>query len=94
MQTYELTLVLPEKATPAKKKQVTEIIESMIKVFKGKIKSSKDWGKIEFEYKIKKNTSGNFLFFEIELDKDKAKDIDQKLRLEENILRFLLVKKQ
>lgn len=93
MQTYELTLVLPDKATPAKKKQVTETIESMVGVFKGKIKNKKDWGKIKLEYQIKKNASGNFLFFELELDKDKAKEVDQKLRLEENILRYLLVKK-
>lgn len=94
MQTYELTLVLPGKATPAKKKQVTETIESMVKVFEGKVKESKDWGKIELKYPIKKNDSGNFLHFVLELGKDKAAQIDNKLRLEGDIARYLLVKKE
>ncbi len=92
MQTYELTLVLSGKATPAKKKQVTETIESMIKVFKGKVKETKDWGKMDLAYPIKKNDVGNFLHYVLELEKDKAAQIDQKLRLEEEVIRYLLVK--
>jgi len=94
MQLYELTLVLPDKATPAKKKQVTSTIESMVKVFKGKIKTTKDWGKIKFEYPIKKNESGNFLHFVLELEKESASQIEQKLRLEESVIRYLLIKKE
>ncbi len=92
MQTYELTLVLPEKATPAKKKQVESTIESMVKVFKGKVKETKDWGKMDLAYPIKKNDVGNFLHYVLELEKDKAAQIDQKLRLEEEVIRYLLVK--
>lgn len=92
--TYELTLVLPGKATPAKKKSVTETIEKMVKVFKGSIKSTKDRGKIELAYPIKKETSGNFLFFELELDEESVGQLNGKLRLEEGIIRHLVVKKE
>lgn len=91
---YELTLVLPEKATPAKKKAVTETIEKMVKVFKGSVESTKDRGKMELAYPIKEELSGNFLFFELELDKESVSQLNSKLRLEEGIIRYLVVKKE
>ena len=37
MKDYELTIVLPGKFTPAKKKAVQERIEKLIKTFKGSV---------------------------------------------------------
>lgn len=92
MRKYELTVVLPEKATPAKKKAVSETIEKMVKVFKGKIEKSDDWGKLDLYYPIKKNNSGVFLFFQLELEPKSADSLDQKIKLEEDIIRHLLVR--
>lgn len=92
MKRYELTLVLPEKATAAKKKSVTQIIEKMVKVFKGKIEKVDDWGKIKLFYPIKNNQSGVFLHFKLELKSDSARQVEQKIKLEEDIIRHLLVK--
>lgn len=92
MRKYELTVVLPEKATPAKKKAATSAIEKMVKVFKGKVVKTKDWGKIDLYYPIKKNNSGVFLFFQLELEPSSADSLDQKLKLEEDIIRHLLVR--
>jgi len=91
---YELTVVLPEKTTPAKKKSVTETIEKMVTLFKGKIKKSNDWGKVELAYPIKKNMAGVFLNFLLELEPDKVKTLEQKIKLEENVVRYLLVRKE
>ena len=91
---YELTVVLPEKATPAKKKAVDEIVEKLVKVSKGKILKKDDWGKLELFYPIKKESSGNFIFFELELEPEQVKNLSQKLNLEEEIIRLLLVKKE
>ncbi len=91
---YELTIVLPEKATPAKKKAVEETLEKLVKVSKGSIVKKEDLGKINLSYPINKETSSNFSFFELELEPEQVKNLNQKLNLEEEIIRFLLVKSE
>ncbi|OGM18423.1 30S ribosomal protein S6 [Candidatus Woesebacteria bacterium RIFCSPHIGHO2_01_FULL_38_10] len=92
MNAYELTVVLPGKITPAKKKQVLEKIESLIKTLKGKVKKIEEWGEIELAYTIKKNTTGFFLHFILELESKSGKILNSKFRLEEDIIRYLLIK--
>lgn len=93
MRAYELTVVLPGKTTPAKKRQARETIEKMVKVLNGKVGEVSDWGEKELAYPIAKNTSGVFLHFPLELDSEGARALPEKLNLEEDILRFLLIKK-
>jgi small subunit ribosomal protein S6 len=93
MTNYELTIVLPGKTTPAKKKAVVSRIEKLITTLKGKIGKLEDWGEKELSYKIKKNTTGVFLHFPIELDANIAKSLPAKLNVEEDIIRYLLVRK-
>lgn len=93
MNTYELTLVLDGKRAAAMKKKYTEMVESLAKVLKGKIANSKDWGIKEMAYKIGKVTSGSYLFFELELPASAVKQVNDKLRIDKEITRFLLVRK-
>lgn len=93
MNNYELTVVLPGKASSAKKKAGKESIEKLIKILKGKITKFDDWGEKRLAYEIKKNTSGTFLHFQIELETGSAPEIDKKLRLDEEVIRYLLVKR-
>lgn len=94
MRNYELTIVLPGKATPAKKKSTQEKIGKLLTSQKGKVNKVDDWGEKKLAYPIAKNESGTFLHFEIELNALSAKALDSKLNLEEDIIRYLLVKKQ
>ena len=93
MNLYELTIVLPEKSTPAKKKSVSETIEKIAKVNGGKIAKSDDWGEKGFAYPISKNNSGSYLYFELELEASSVKSLNDKIKLEDGILRHLLVNK-
>ena len=94
MRNYQLTAVMSGKATPAKKKSVQGKIEKIITDTKGKSVKIDDWGKIDFTYPIKRNSAGIFLNFELELEPTKTKELDSKLKLEEDIIRFLLVRKE
>ena len=93
MSTYELTLILDGKASPAKKKSLTEKIEKLIKLNKGKILKKDDWGKREFAYPIKKNDTGIYLFFEIELEPEVVNKVSEKIRIDDDILRHLIIRK-
>lgn len=94
MNKYELTLVLDGKAGTAKKKKVTETLEKILEVFKGAIKESKEWGVKELAYKIGKSETGLYLFFDIELDGKGAKNLNEKLRNDPDIIRYLLINKE
>jgi ribosomal protein S6 len=48
---------------------------------------------MELAYTIKDNDSGVFVFFELELEPKVVKSLDQKIKLEEDILRHLLIRK-
>jgi small subunit ribosomal protein S6 len=93
MNKYELTLVLDGKAGAAKKKKVTETLEKILKIFKGVISQSKEWGVKELAYKIGKSETGLYLFFELELDPKGVKALNDKLRTDPDLIRFLLINK-
>lgn len=94
MESYELTLVLPENTTPAKKKSVQDLVEKLVKTLKGKITKVDDWGEIKLSFKMAGSGAGIFLHYWLELEKRVVKEIDAKLRLEEGVIRYLLVKKE
>ena len=94
MRNYELTVVLPGKATPAKKKSVQEEIKKLVAGAKGKVAKMEDWGEKQLAYQIAKKSTGNFLHFQLGLEPGTAKELDSKLNLEEDIIRYLLVRKE
>ena len=91
MQKYELTIVIP-KATPAKKKAIEVFVEKIAKVAKGTVGKVDDWGEIELAYPISKNQTGSFMTFALELEKGQAPYIDNQVRLNDEVVRHLLVK--
>lgn len=92
MNSYELTIVLPGKVTAAKKKSVAEKVKKLVSTLKGKVKDEKNWGEKELAYKIGKNDTGNFVHFTLELEPKSVKDLSDKLKLEDRVIRYLLVK--
>lgn len=92
MNKYELTLILDSKGGPAKKKKVTESLDKILKIFKGKVLESKDWGVKDLAYKINKSETGLYLYFELELDPGTVKALNEKLRTDPELLRYLLVR--
>ncbi len=93
MNKYELTLVLDGKSGAAKKKKMTETLEKTLKIFKGKISESKDWGVKDLAYKLGKSTTGLYLYFEIDLDPSGVKALNDKLRVDADLIRYLLIRK-
>ena len=84
MEKYELTIVLDAKATAAKKKKVTETVEKLVTLLKGKIGKVEDWGVKE---------AGLYLFFPLETPKSSVKMISTKMSQESQVLKYLLIRK-
>ncbi|MBI3397107.1 30S ribosomal protein S6 [Candidatus Woesebacteria bacterium] len=94
MNKYELTVILDGKISSAKKKKVQESLGKIVETFKGSVTKIEDWGVKELNYKIKKSSSGSYLFLSLELESSAAKGLLAKLRAESEILRYLLIKEE
>ena len=94
MEKYQLTLILDEKTTPAKKKSQLENLNNLASTFKGVITSEKDWGRIEFAYPIKGFSAGEYLHYELELERLQARAFNAKLSADEGILRYLFIREE
>lgn len=92
MSNYELTVVLGGKATPAKRKSVDSFVVELVAELKGKIVEKKELGERNLAYEIKKNRSGFFVFFNLELEGLGAKNLTEKLKTKEDIIRYLLIR--
>ncbi len=93
MRKYELVLIINPDLNASKKKELVAKLKKMIEGGKGKIEKTDEWGKKQFSYPIKKLKEGDYLFWEVSLPEQGLGEIDRKLRLETEVLRFLLVKK-
>jgi len=95
---YELTVVLDGKAGASSKKKYSELVEGIAKIFKGKIVKASDWGVKELSYpisgnsKVGKSTSGFYLFFDLELEASGVKAVIDKLRVDGEVLRYLIIR--
>ncbi len=92
MNKYELTLILDGKVTAAKKKSVLESMEKTIKLLEGKVEKAEDWGVKELFHEIKKVKEGLYLHMPFEMEAKGVKPFEVKLKAEENILRYLIVR--
>ena len=93
MEKYELTLVLDGKTTPAKRKALMVTVEKIIEILKGKIGKIEEWGEKELAYKIAKSQSGYFIHYPLELEPSQVKALSLKLKMENDIIRHLLIRK-
>lgn len=92
MNSYLLTLVLKPELTEAERKTLLDSVTKKLIGTDGKIDKEDLWGSKDLAYPIKKQTKGFFAHFEITADPKNAKGIDKILKLEEDILRYLLVR--
>ena len=94
MEKYELTLVLDADLDSEDQKKLIAKIKKTIEDNKGKIKSEEEWGKKELAYPINKKKNGVYLLLDLESSKEDLPKIDKKLKMEEGVLRYLILRKE
>lgn len=93
MNSYYLTLVLKSDLDETKKKTLLDSMLKKITGEDGKVTKEDLWGAKDLAYPIKRQTKGYYAHFEIQTDPKNAKGIDKILKLEEDVIRYLLVRK-
>ena len=90
---YEILFIIPNRFTDEEAQEVFKKVGQLITSLDGKISLENYWGKKKFAYPIKGEYYGYYGLFEFELERAAVTEINNKLRLDNNIVRFLIVKK-
>lgn len=88
---YELTLLLPKETGEEDTKKLLDKISKWVKE-KGKVVETKSLGKKNLVYPIKKELIANFWLMTCDMEGNNVKEMVEKFKLEEKILRYLFVK--
>lgn len=88
---YELVVVLDPELKGKEQEELLDKIKKQITSASGKVEDVKEWGKKELAYPVAKKNSGIFYVINFSTSAQSVTSIRQKLQMEDNILRFLLV---
>jgi small subunit ribosomal protein S6 len=91
---YQLVVILDSEQKAEAKEKLQEKLKKLITDFEGKTIKSKDLGKKELAYPIAKKNFGDYFVFTFEMPVEKTTGFKQKIQLDEDIIRFLLIVKE
>lgn len=89
MNSYILTLVLKPDLEEKARQGILDSVKSGVDTV-----SKEDlWGNKDLAYKVKKQTKGYYAHLEFQAEAAKIPVLDNKLKLEEDVIRYLLIKR-
>ncbi len=92
MPLYETTLIVRQDATKA---DVTKLADNFAKIITdqdGKVEKNEYWGLRNLAYIVNKNRKGHYQFFAIDAAAPAVKELERKLRLDENVIRHMTIR--
>ncbi|MCD6093246.1 MAG: 30S ribosomal protein S6 [Candidatus Omnitrophica bacterium] len=92
MQKYEGMLIVRPRLSEEDREKITKKIEQLITQEGGKVKNFQLWGERKLAQEIKKEKRGLYYLFHFSAEPQTIDKIRKGCRLEENILRLLIVK--
>ena len=93
MNQYELALVVNAKIEDDAKLATLEAVKDLVTRFGGTITTVDDWGKKRLAYEIQKMKEGYYYFIQFESDSTVPNEIEQRIRIMENVIRYLCIRK-
>jgi small subunit ribosomal protein S6 len=92
MNQYELALVINGKLVDETRDEALEKVKALIERFDGTITKVDDWGKRRLAYDIQKVREGFYYFITFESEPTTPAQVEQRIRIMETVLRFLIVR--
>jgi small subunit ribosomal protein S6 len=93
MNKYELALVVNAKIEDEARTATVEKAKEYITRFGGNVTDVEDWGKQKTAYEIQKMDEAFYYFIQFEAEADAPAQIEENVRIMDNVLRFLCVRK-
>ena len=94
MNKYELALVVNAKIEDDARAEAVERVKALIERFGGVITNVDEWGKRRLAYEIQKMKEAYYYFIHFESDATTPGEIEQRIRIMDNVLRYLCVKQE
>ncbi|HIW48905.1 MAG TPA: 30S ribosomal protein S6 [Firmicutes bacterium] len=93
MHKYEMAVVLRPDLDEETKAAESQKVMDLITRFGGTIEKVDDWGKRRLAYEIQKVNEGFFSFISFDADSTAPAELESRMRIMENVLRYLIVRK-
>ncbi len=92
MNKYELALIVTAKIEDEQRAEVVEKCKALIERFGGTVTGVDDWGKKRLAYEVQKMKEAFYYFIKFEADSTVPAEIESRVRIMENVIRYLVVK--
>jgi small subunit ribosomal protein S6 len=93
VRSYELAYIADPELDEDAISSLEERVKSSIEAADGKILNVNRWGKRKLAYPIQKKSEGYYVIMDTEMPPQAGKPVEQDLRLNEQILRYLITSK-
>lgn len=94
MSKYELAVVVSAKLEDDARAEVIEKVKALVTRFGGNITDVDEWGKKRLAYEIQKMKEGYYYFIHFESDTTVPGEVEQRIRIMDNVIRYLCVKQE
>ena len=92
MHKYELAVVVTTKIEDDERAAVVDKCKALIERFGGQVTNVDDWGKKRLAYEIQKMREGFYYFIQFEAEGTAPAEIESRIRIMDNVLRYLVVR--
>ena len=92
MAKYELAVVVNAKIEDDARLATIEKVQNYITRFGGTVTNVDEWGKRKLAYEIQKMREGFYYFISFESESTAPAEIEARLRIMDNVIRYLCVK--
>ena len=92
MKKYELCVVVTTKIEDEERAATIEKVKDIITRFGGNVTNVDEWGKRKLAYEIQKMKEGFYYFITFESDSNCPNEVEQLVRIMENVIRYLCIR--
>lgn len=92
MRVYETLFIVKPDLSQEDANKVFEQFKELIVKHNGKILHEEAWGKKKLAYKIQKFSEGYYFLINFEAEADFPKELERRFRLNESVIRFIVIK--
>jgi len=92
MNKYELAVVVSAKIEDEERAAVIDKVKAYVERFGGQITNVDEWGKKKLAYEIQKMHEGFYYFIQFDAEATAPAEIESRIRIMDNVIRFLCVR--
>ena len=91
MRDYELVFIVTPEFDEAATADIVDKVKSWISEIGGTLETEEVWGRQKLAYLVRNHKEGQYYLFNIKLEPTAVASLERNFRLQESILRFLII---